>query len=609
VLYLSPVDEEVSSEIDLLIAVSGETPFLCRCVTSRERETRHVALFVSRRTRSYFDRFTIASDERPRDSTYCIMMEYVDGEDLQAYVRRHKGRVPVTRRLLFNFLCSALDALSTLHGKFIAHRDVKPRNFIVTPSTSDDGTPHLTLIDLGLGVRLDERRAAPDDDAGTPAYFSPDMVAALYDDYMNSSNSGSGSSSGASRSDDDAGHGNASRSAADDDSSAAASGRVSREALYAGDLWALGASLYFLVTGDHIAPQFDWESPRLREVFDAILDFKLPKRKPGTKTVLFHDDTLIDRVICTCLQADPNKRSTASELLQLLKDEYEESEDDDDDDNDTDNDGADDTDDATEDVSTASRKRPLGRSTRSTSKVLDDASDDGDVADSLVVNSKPRRATRSAMGAVLLSPALERRKPSAAAAAPPPPPQQQQRMTTRRAQSIAAAAALAEMSPDEPKRSRRSTVILPTLTPRTLRLHNRRRVVVDDDDDDDEEEATDAKPRKGKGDKRKEDRGEAENGDDDDDDDDEAENEALVSAIEAPPTDEMELNARRSRINERLRPRTRQQTVAAAAALAASPRRTKRQRTAAAVVEGTLSDDEAERNPARRTRSSMRLRR
>jgi serine/threonine protein kinase len=538
------------------------------------------------------------------------MMEYVDGEDLQAYVRRHKGRVPVTRRLLFNFLCSALDALSTLHGKFIAHRDVKPRNFIVTPSTSDDGTPHLTLIDLGLGVRLDERRAAPDDDAGTPAYFSPDMVAALYDDYMNSSSSNSGSSSGASRSDDDAGHGNASRSAADDDSSAAASGRVSREALYAGDLWALGASLYFLVTGDHIAPQFDWESPRLREVFDAILDFKLPKRKPGTKTVLFHDDALIDRVICTCLQADPNKRSTASELLQLLKDEYEESEDDDDD-NDTDNDGADDTDDATEDVSTASRKRPLGRSTRSTSKVLDDASDDGDVADSLVVNSKPRRATRSAMGAVLLSPALERRKPSAAAAvaAPPPPQQQQQRMTTRRAQSIAAAAALAEMSPDEPKRSRRSTVILPTLTPRTLRLHNRRRVVVDDDDDDDEEEATDAKPRKGKGDKRKEDRGEAENGDDDDDDDDEAENEALVSAIEAPPTDEMELNARRSRINERLRPRTRQQTVAAAAALAASPRRTKRQRTAAAVVEGTLSDDEAERNPARRTRSSMRLRR
>ncbi len=561
---------------------------------------------------SYFDRFTIVSDERPRDSTYCIMMEYVDGEDLQAYVRRHKGRVPVTRRLLFNFLCSALDALSTLHGKFIAHRDVKPRNFIVTPSTSDDGTPHLTLIDLGLGVRLDERRAAPDDDAGTPAYFSPDMVAALYDDYMNSSSS----SGDDSRSDDDAGHGNASRSANDDDDSA--SGRVSREALYAGDLWALGASLYFLVTGDHIAPQFDWESPRLREVFDAILDFKLPKRKPGTKTVLFHDDTLIDRVICTCLQADPNKRSTASELLQLLKDEYEESEDDDDD---NDDDGADDTDDATEDVSTASRKRPLGRSTRSTSKVLDDGSDDGDVADSLVVNSKPRRATRSAMGAVLLSPALERRKPSAAAVAAPPPTQQQQqqqlpRMTTRRAQSIAAAAALAEMSPDEPKRSRRSTVILPTLTPRTLRLHNRRRVVVDEDehDDDDEEEANDAKPRKGKNDKRKntgsEDSGEAENGDDDDD---EAENEALVSAIEAPPTDEMELNARRSRINERLRPRTRQQTVAAAAALAASPRRTKRQRTAAAaataVVEGTLSDDEAERNPARRTRSSMRLRR
>ena len=62
---------------------------------------------------------------------------------------------------------------------------MKPRNFIVTPSASDDGTPHLTLIDLGLGVRLDERRAAPDDDAGTPNYFSPDIVEQLYDDYIN----------------------------------------------------------------------------------------------------------------------------------------------------------------------------------------------------------------------------------------------------------------------------------------------------------------------------------------------------------------------------------------------------------------------------------------
>ena len=112
------------------------------------------------------------------------MCEYVDGEDLAAYVARHDGQVPVTRRLLYNFLCSALDALATLHGKSIAHRDVKPRNFIVTPSASDDGTPHLTLIDLGLGVRLDARRAAPDDDAGTPNYFSPDIVEQLYDDYI-----------------------------------------------------------------------------------------------------------------------------------------------------------------------------------------------------------------------------------------------------------------------------------------------------------------------------------------------------------------------------------------------------------------------------------------
>jgi serine/threonine protein kinase len=542
------------------------------------------------------------------------MMEYVDGEDLQAYIKRHKGHVPVTRRLLFNFMCSALDALDTLHIKFIAHRDVKPRNFIVTPSTSEDGTPHLTLIDLGLGVRLDERRAAPNDDAGTPAYFSPEMVQALYDDYINSTES--------SDDDDNMSHiGNVSRGGDE------ASGRVSREALYAGDVWALGASLYFLLTGEHIAPQYDWESPKLKEVFDAILAFKLPKRKPGTKTVLFHDDLAIDRVICTCLQADPSKRSTAGALLQQLKDEYEESDDEEEDQDEEEDEDEEEEDDGDEEVdedqlvdveggddeednnsTTANisrnerndtgrnRKRPSVHNGRRGNATLAESEDGLSV----------RRITRGKTipAAVILSPApAGRRKVTA-----PAEPAAKKRVRATDDKEDPRGYDVAPV-PSSPRRSkRRGVVILPTLTPRTLRQRGRRapadeastpvrrRRRADDNDDDNEHEA-------------------AVDGDDEDDEDEDADdedaedNETQASAIEAPALDEDEDQARRMRINERLRARTRQQMAAAAASSsrshAVSPRRSSRQRPAPA-IDGTLSSDDHE--PPRRSTTTVRTR-
>lgn len=155
------------------------------------------------------------------------MMEYIDGEDLESYVMRHRGRVPVTKRLVYNFLCSALTALELLHAKSIAHRDVKPRNFIVTPSTRRGGTPFLTLIDFGLGVRLDDRRVSPDIDAGTPAFLSPDLVRIVRAQYEQMSDDDNNE-----RNDND-----------ENDAENNPTQTIPRQVLYKSDIWALGGTL------------------------------------------------------------------------------------------------------------------------------------------------------------------------------------------------------------------------------------------------------------------------------------------------------------------------------------------------------------------------------
>ncbi|MEO0483005.1 MAG: serine/threonine-protein kinase [Planctomycetota bacterium] len=101
------------------------------------------------------------------DGRVFLSMEYVDGDDLSALLRR-VGRLPEERALeLARQLCAGIGAA---HRAGVLHRDLKPGNVMI------DGKGALKILDFGLAVAT-QRIKAPDVRAGTPAYMAPEQLA------------------------------------------------------------------------------------------------------------------------------------------------------------------------------------------------------------------------------------------------------------------------------------------------------------------------------------------------------------------------------------------------------------------------------------------------
>jgi len=96
-----------------------------------------------------------------------LSMEYVDGEDLAALLKRI-GRLPIDKGIeIARKLCAGLAAA---HAKGVLHRDFKPANIMI------DSHGEVRIMDFGLAAIADQLEAH-DVRSGTPAYMAPEQLA------------------------------------------------------------------------------------------------------------------------------------------------------------------------------------------------------------------------------------------------------------------------------------------------------------------------------------------------------------------------------------------------------------------------------------------------
>jgi serine/threonine-protein kinase len=97
-------------------------------------------------------------------------MEYVEGHTVFDHITQH-GRYDEAHAL--KVMLQVAKALEHAHNQGFIHRDVKPKNIMITP----DGV--VKLADMGLARAVSDREAAEAEQGkafGTPYYISPEQI-------------------------------------------------------------------------------------------------------------------------------------------------------------------------------------------------------------------------------------------------------------------------------------------------------------------------------------------------------------------------------------------------------------------------------------------------
>ncbi|HEY7088633.1 MAG TPA: serine/threonine-protein kinase [Tepidisphaeraceae bacterium] len=110
------------------------------------------------------------------DNLHYFVMEYVEGKTLYDIMQPPpigEGKTTYSEAEALDITIQMADALAHAHRRGLIHRDVKPKNIILTPQ----GVAKLT--DLGLAREKDDKQAAESEAGkayGTPYYISPEQI-------------------------------------------------------------------------------------------------------------------------------------------------------------------------------------------------------------------------------------------------------------------------------------------------------------------------------------------------------------------------------------------------------------------------------------------------
>jgi serine/threonine-protein kinase len=189
-----------------------------------------------------------------------LVMEYLDGRDLAATLAA-EGPLPVEAAV--EHVLQAIEAIAEAHAMGIVHRDLKPSNLFLTRRA--DGSAVVKVLDFGVaketGPDRETATTEPGGVVGTPAYMAPEQM------------------------------------------------RAARAVDARTDVWALGATLYALVTG---GPPFPAGS--VVEMHERAMRGAPPLRaaRPDAPGAL-------EAIVQRCLAPDPGGRyASVAELADAL---------------------------------------------------------------------------------------------------------------------------------------------------------------------------------------------------------------------------------------------------------------------------------------------------
>lgn len=206
---------------------------------------------------------TIYDYGRTAEGVFYYAMEFLDGYPLDVLVRRF-GPLPDGR--VINILAQVCGSLNEAHAAGLMHRDIKPANIMIT--ARGGVYDFVKLLDFGLVKAVDSGKmqtlTAANSVTGTPLYMAPETV------------------------------------------------RDAEGCDARGDLYALGAVGYFLLTGHAV-----FESSSVLEIMRAHVEAQpvRPSQRVGRPI-----SQPLEALILRCLAKSPNDRpQSAAELLAALE--------------------------------------------------------------------------------------------------------------------------------------------------------------------------------------------------------------------------------------------------------------------------------------------------
>jgi serine/threonine protein kinase len=207
----------------------------------------------------------ILDDDITDDGSAFLVMELLEGENLDRRMRRKGGALPAAEVL--SVADQILDTLAAAHERGILHRDIKPENVFLTREgvvkLLDFGIAR--VLELGTSAKVTQRGVV----LGTPAFMAPEQAMGLWE-------------------------------------------QVDQRT----DVWAVGATLFMLLTGQFVHP--------VKTGMEA-LDFAVSRRARSVGSLGVPVHPAVTRLVDRALAFERDARfASAREMQEAVRAAYEE---------------------------------------------------------------------------------------------------------------------------------------------------------------------------------------------------------------------------------------------------------------------------------------------